>query len=710
MNTSLITILSSDHGRLRREQRDINKRDLQKALKYGSYAKSWGNRWKVEYDGIVFITDNNRRQEVTCYPAPLSEAPIDAQSKYEHITATRVISMKADLCTSHTVFVVDNSGSMRTHDIPLHRDRQTAAISTMAMEYIAEQIFNESANNRDVVSLIEFSNKTKIVFEREPITWVLYNKLLSRRDTTGYNSRSQGPMRDILFADSNYLPALDAAEELLAKGNHEDCALSMFFISDGEPTDAAHQGLVPSAAHRMMEEKVEKIALRFDYQLNVSFVGFGNSCKDFSSLQSMSDAANKATGTPLSRFVYCDKLVHSIGDAITSLAESTTLTRTALMNGDRRTQKNTRTDVKPEEANDFVRYPIIGHYVYDPSINDFVPQPGAPLGALRAENLEEAVQMFRKKKLPPFIAMNKGYIGTGAERVAYRCHLSDENGGAKLGSMIAKETFRVDRIDEHVEFHKTFCETQSMAAHLAVEFNKKLCALPNYSELITPKISFLKCSVLTLEDHEWKDGVRGVLVEKQLDTTRFEWKKWNNNCGAVDGKICHRPMDVDHELAKMDMRIHQPVEDMVIIEEGSEEEDTSDDEEDFDDMSCDYQAEEETLMCKLTPSDYLQAFSHFTYLFTNRKVLVCDLQGVYNTDMVPPTFELSDPAVHYRSNTGKRMVFGRTDRGQKGIQLFFNSHKCTRICKIMELSKKNKNWNKQWRRDFVKDMENNLTV
>ena len=81
MDTSLITILSSDHGRLRREQRDIKKRDLKKALKYGKYEKTWGTRWKVEYDGIVFITDNNRRKEVTCYPAPLSLAPIDFHDK-----------------------------------------------------------------------------------------------------------------------------------------------------------------------------------------------------------------------------------------------------------------------------------------------------------------------------------------------------------------------------------------------------------------------------------------------------------------------------------------------------------------------------------------------------------------------------------------------------------------------------------------------------
>lgn len=64
-NTSLITILSSTHGRLRREQRDISKRDLQRAMRYGTMERCWGQRWKVEYDGIIFITDSSRRREIT---------------------------------------------------------------------------------------------------------------------------------------------------------------------------------------------------------------------------------------------------------------------------------------------------------------------------------------------------------------------------------------------------------------------------------------------------------------------------------------------------------------------------------------------------------------------------------------------------------------------------------------------------------------------
>ena len=77
--------------------------------------------------------------------------------------------------------------------------------------------------------------------------------------------------------------------------------------------------------------------------------------------------------------------------------------------------------------------------------------------------------------------------------------------------------------------------------------------------------------------------------------------------------------------------------------------------------------------------------------------MVCDLQGVYNTDMIPPTFELTDPAVHYGSTKGRRMVFGRTDKGRSGMKAFFKTHKCTPICKMLHLSARNKEWSCDWR-------------
>lgn len=82
--------------------------------------------------------------------------------------------------------------------------------------------------------------------------------------------------------------------------------------------------------------------------------------------------------------------------------------------------------------------------------------------------------------------------------------------------------------------------------------------------------------------------------------------------------------------------------------------------------------------------DIPQAFSHFTHWATRQKLLVCDLQGVLEEDGTPPVFRLTDPAISYKSNTGRARVFGRSDRGPKGINAFFRTHVCTEVCKLVQ--------------------------
>jgi hypothetical protein len=236
--TSLVTVLSWEHGRMRRDQRDIDKRDLQKALKHGVKSRDFGGRFKCEYDGIVFITDSTFRQEITSFPAPLIEAPEDQESFVAHLKAKDLIARKPELCKSHTVLVIDRSGSMMTHDLDLYRDRQQAAYTNVALEFVAEQLFNGTANNSDVVSLREFNSDATVVFEREPSSWILYNKLLRRRDSRRFVDRERHRMRDSSWSgsvDSNYLPALEIAGKILAKDFHDECALSLMFLSDGAP-------------------------------------------------------------------------------------------------------------------------------------------------------------------------------------------------------------------------------------------------------------------------------------------------------------------------------------------------------------------------------------------------------------------------------------------------------------------------------------------
>ena len=49
-------------------------------------------------------------------------------------------------------------------------------------------------------------------------------------------------------------------------------------------------------------------------------------------------------------------------------------------------------------------------------------------------------------------------------------------------------------------------------------------------------------------------------------------------------------------------------------------------------------------------ADVPQAFSCFSYYYTKRKMLVCDLQGILDMSATPPIFQTADPVVHYRSS------------------------------------------------------------
>jgi hypothetical protein len=708
--TSLITILSSPHGRLRREQRDIDKRDLQKAIKHGTryFQHNTGN-WLVTYDGIIFIVDKKLKREVTVFPAPLATAPVTLEDDADHMKAKEVIKLKPELCNSHTVLVIDNSGSMRERDIALHRDRQIAAYTLTALEFIAEQLFNNTANNSDVVSLVEFSNKATIIFEREPVSWVLFNKLLSRRDKRTYIVRELYKNRDALSCDSNYIPALVEAHHLLKEEIHEDCALHLFFLSDGAPTDSSHLKIGPNSALEMMTAQIKDIALEFSERLDITMVGFGNTLRDFKALEIMIEAAKEASPQSNSTFVYCDKIADSISEAITTAATSLATKRTSLMGRTMPHQGYTRRNIERESkshsAAEWRLYRIIDHFIFNPRLDDWKHFPGLPLGS-RREGDNEMINDRLKAGLPipPYVAVRNMAIDAGLERVAFRCRLSDEPIQTKFvfGPMVAKETDHIDLISKNIEFHKIFCQTQSLAGYLAHEFSNRLQALPDFSASTTPRITFLPCSVLLVEDPTWPGEERGFLVEKELDYERYRWCKWNDNAGMVDGRVAHIPIDVEHEFAQLEKGT-----DMVIKEgdDDDDDDDDGDDDDDDDEYSDDEDLKDEMLLVPTTeiddsslvskPSDYLQAFSHFTYLFTKGKILVCDLQGVYNTDMIPPTFELSDPVIHYRSKN-RNKVCGVTDRGQKGHQLFFNTHQCGKVCKFMQLSKKNPEWQEHW--------------
>jgi len=213
------------------------------------------------------------------------------------------------------------------------------------------------------------------------------------------------------------------------------------------------------------------------------------------------------------------------------------------------------------------------------------------------------------------------------------------------------------------KFVKTFCSTQQLARRLASEFNEKLKRTRRVHPK-TPRVAFLDCSIYELEDK--KLGRLSVLVEEKLDHSK--WQKWNCNNGFVQGMKA--PPKYTQE-GMVDIMSKGVTQDLGMIAEGTDEEESNDE-------------DNEGFQIQFTAFEVAQAFSHFTFVTTGRKRLVCDLQGVFDEEA--NVLRFSDPVIHYSNpRSGRRGVHGLTDRGEKGIRIFFDTHykHCGHLCKLM---------------------------
>ena len=85
----------------------------------------------------------------------------------------------------------------------------------------------------------------------------------------------------------------------------------------------------------------------------------------------------------------------------------------------------------------------------------------------------------------------------------------------------------------------------------------------------------------------------------------------------------------------------------------------------------------------VSKNEVAQCFSHFSHHYSRGNIVICDLQGVYNASK--KRFFFTDPVIHYHNarkdhHEGR---YGRTDMGQKGIDLFTRSHNCNKLCELV---------------------------
>jgi hypothetical protein len=548
--------------------------------------------------------------------------------------------------TSHTVIVVDQSGSMRKTDVEGGSTRSDAVWLTLALDFVRKQLESGDVTLTDVVSIIVMNSASCVVVDRQPTDWLLFNRVIDLL-------RSQEPS-----LDGNYGPALNLAEELLLLNTEGSCALTLFFLSDGRPSDKILRGSRTGTFHsQMVSARMDTLAGRFGRRLAVVAVGFGRPGEDFGVLETLASRPSKFGSS--GKFHAANLNAESLGVAFSSLVSSLTATKTELTELGGSTQRAVR-DVHREahdtEDEHFLTeewYPFTVEYLISREIWSVADHRWKTV-ALRSDAATG-------------VAYRKKYFGEGAERIVAKFRELDGNANFVGPMLVAKESrFQLSSNEDPKNFHKVFCDTQGRAQALAEEFNRRLLDIPGVQSS-TPRIKFLDCSVYTV----WSDaygGEVGVLVEEQLD--HLNYKKWNDNKGGING----RAPEIIAAAAGVGL-----LGAMAAIAESDEEEESDDEENPLLSLF----AAPASAPIIINDADIPQAFSHFTYRYTKRTQLVCDLQGVFDSAVVPPTFKFTDPVIHYTSSSGKKNVFGRTDRGKNGTHDFFKTHKCSELCRML---------------------------
>ncbi|KAL7548558.1 hypothetical protein ACHAWF_012911 [Thalassiosira exigua] len=752
------TLLSAAHDRQRREERGIQKIDLQRARRYGMKEYQDNGRIRYTYGGVVFIYCPLKNRAVTSWKltkessdtsgtkvaTPILLDTHDFGSKFvlqeeERIQEELALLMNSSSRTrakwsSHSVLVVDMSGSMRRDDVNGARCRSDGVWMALARDYVKKPLEERIRSKFDLVSIVVMKDDgAEVIMKHEPTTWVLYNKLVDMREWTTNKPAGHG----------YYLPAIDEAEKLLTSNANAGCSLSLLFFSDGSPSD--HHTERPEIVKRLGE-----LASKFGRRLSIACIGMAEESEDFSTLNDMVTEA-KQYGAQAS-FGKPSLDADSLSNIITSLASSLTTSKTEMTELMTGKAKTVRMDIQREKLNTpdhvgtwkyymsadeencvnrfwtwdyrsggsgflkildtrcaycFVQNGLLmecptckGFYMCrtchmdQGGFADHRTRHGNRHSQCSAKLAKIRMGKIVRKDLPSWsLAVKEQTFGEGAERIVRKVRFVDNDGDYVGPVMVAKESRFVEShsgnsYQEQMAYHREFMRTQDIASDLAKKFNAALLQAQTHfgqksqgflSRL--PRIQFIEPMVAELiEDNQEKN----VLIEQFL---QGEYKKFNSNMGFVEDDVKKLVQRMNN--LGLDGDVSRPFDDgLGAIEEGSEEESEEEEEELFDSKEAiPYEGDYTDLQDAYFP----QAFSHFTYEKTKRQLMVVDLQGVFTKkNDGTKVYELTDPVIHKRRHNRNRAMkqwsFGRTDRGENGMKAFFETHKCTHACKLLGLS------------------------
>jgi len=686
--TSEISFHSTAHGALRRTQRNISKRDLQSAVKYGScergrYHPKLGPTWKIRWMNLVYITNDAKDTEITSWvdELPLEPVVISERMRQQYDEAKKRLAAEPGSATSHTVFVVDKSASMLNSDVDGHRTRARGVYYLLAEEYLSpslhpvdrETIGGDNMRYTDVASLVEMRDGATIVFEREPVSWIMYNKFVELAAASD-NKFAKGSANGCR-GNGNYFDSVCTALSLLSTHVHEKLSLTLHFLTDGMPSDKATRGKVRGGQDAVNAFPEDMLGLLKDFialhekQFTMEVFALGTASHHV--LEMMVDAVN-ASGAS-AKFGQGGRDLVALCNSLTSLVSSTVCVSNMLSRLHFAKEDRVVAVVDRETYNASAAFTLAHWNVY---------KPDAMKGDWTLRRLTRVAkkswsgewhgeweqQQFLNDNAVGF-AVKKKIFGEGAERIVYEMTEVDGAGQPVGMPLVAKDSKYLKKQDSKRErFHGVFIKTQTKAASLAHKFNARLNRMGVNVKI--PRIHFLPCSV-----YDCRDAPSAYLAEKRLNPALY--RKWNDNAGGIDGIA-------RVNLAQAPLRVAP----LAAFAEGDEEEESdvdddaaAEDEEGPDD-STKKPARVLMLEAKILDRDVVQAFTHWTYFYSKRKFMVCDLQGELTLAGSEPVFELTDPCIH--SKYGKR--YGATDKGEKGMHEFFKTHQCNPACELLNIN------------------------
>ena len=686
--TSTITVVETEHGRMRRSQRGIHKKDLQSARKHGVrtpyYRQKNGDRAaRYTWKNIIYITNEVTKEEITSYTIPLKldRVPITSEMRRQHNEAVATIRKDKTKWTSNTVIVIDTSGSMKEADVWGARNRLDSVWISVALDFLATRIENGSGLF-DVVSIVSMGDTADILIREQPTTYVLYNEIVNF-----YTRKTVLPKWH-----GNYIPALDVAEDLINANTNESCAIGLCFISDGKPSDRMHLRVSKEESEQMIVDRIASLAKRFGRTLSFDAVGIGD-VDNFDTLQKMVDeakdyGANASLKLPSRTSSALGDVLHSFATSVTStqteMTDMWTSTQQQVRNIERESKLEAKTPITCVSEEEFHIYDNLyaKRFIWNEKRVD-----GRWKGVFEEAPLHHAGAEY--------VALHHRPFGEGKERFAFRFYELHGDRKTIVGKPLVSKESRfilekdVDNETARRKYVQTFCKTQHLAGCIAKRFNEKLDSLYRVDKK-TARVEMLDCCIYEIDDIAL--GKLSVLVEERLDESK--WQKWNSNNGFVQGMKAKPTFDFFDDESAMEKLQNLQLGGglgglgLGVLEEGDEEEDSeSDDNQDL--------PVEGAKPIVFSPFEVAQAFSHFSYWATGKKRLICDIQGVYDEEknMLRLMLRLSDPVIHYQNyrREHKRMVHGKTDRGTKGFAMFFETHECSKLCHLVTGGFKNAN-------------------